>query len=80
MKNVFLNAVLAAAVIAAAASAPARAGTANASFQVSLTILSSCAVDSTQSRPQIACNTANAYRLDLAPQQQLHDNIWTVTF
>lgn len=66
-----------------AASSPASAGNHSASFQASITILGSCAVDTGASlglRPQVACNYADAYRLDLLPQQNPHGDIWTVTF
>ena len=69
----------------------ATAGTASASFQASLTIVGSCTVNALAARPQVACNYADAYRVDLAPQQAQQptqhtqrqlgsDGVWTVTF
>ncbi len=81
MKNLSSRALLAAALVASAVGAPAGAGTASASFQASLTIVGSCAIDSTRLRPQVACSHASAaYRIDQGSISQFQDNVWTVTF
>lgn len=67
------------------------AATATASFQASLTIIESCAIDNSAKgpaptpTPTITCSHASAYRIDAAPagapmQQNSNGNILTVTF
>lgn len=63
------------------------AATATASFQASLTIIESCAIDNAAkgSTPTISCSHASAWRIDAAPagapmQQNSNGNILTVTF
>lgn len=65
------------------------AATVSASFQASLTIVESCAIDSSAkgpgATPAISCSHASAYRIDAAPaaapmQQSSNGNIVTVTF
>ncbi|RSZ57271.1 hypothetical protein HF313_10965 [Massilia atriviolacea] len=65
------------------------AATATASFQASLTIIESCAIDNSAKgpapAPTISCSHASAYRIDAAPagapmQQNSNGNILTVTF
>lgn len=63
------------------------AATASASFQASLTIVESCAIDTgaTGQSPTVSCSHASAYRVDGAPsaapmQHSSNGNIVTVTF
>lgn len=66
------------------------AATASASFQASLTIIESCAIDNGANGPTVSCSHASAYRIDAAPasapmqqggsQQHSNGNILTVTF
>ena len=73
----------AAALLAVCICAPAAAGSTSATFQASLTIVSSCAVAATPSAPSapiVSCSHAEPYRLDLAPQQARQNGVWTVTF
>ena len=88
MKNRTLSArliALTAVLAVAAVTAPASAGTSSATFQASLTIVGSCAIDSSALRPQVACSYASAaYRIDqtsaAVAQTQVQGNLWTVTF
>lgn len=61
------------------------AATASASFQASLTIVESCAIDTDAKGPTVLCSHASAWRIDAAPagapmQQNSNGNIVTVTF
>ncbi len=61
------------------------AATVSASFQASLTIIESCAIDTDAKGPAVRCSHASAYRIDAAPagapmQQNSNGNILTVTF
>ncbi|UOD27944.1 hypothetical protein INH39_20975 [Massilia violaceinigra] len=84
MKNLTLSLVLASVFAIPVAGS---AATVSASFQASLTIIESCAIDSGASgpAPSIVCSHASAWRIDAAPasapmQQNSNGNIVTVTF
>jgi hypothetical protein len=82
MKSLMLSLVLASLCAIPVAGS---AATASASFQASLTIVESCAIDTGARTPSVSCSHASAYRIDAAPasapmQQTSNGNILTVTF